>query len=138
MTQPKSRHRSRLYSAYVDVPKPRFDESVRFYSALLGKAATIDPDEPEYASYGEAETGINLYVQGIGDDQPRVHLDIETDDVDAEVARLAALGATEVARIKTWVVMKDPVGNAFCVIRVQSPDAFAAHSTTWDSEAQAR
>jgi predicted enzyme related to lactoylglutathione lyase len=125
-------HRSRLYSAYVDVPRPRLEESARFYGELLGRPATIDDEDPDYASFGEAETGIQLYVQGIGDDQPRVHLDIEADDVDGEVARLVALGATEVARIKTWVVMRDPVGNLFCVIRVQSPDAFAAHATSWN------
>jgi predicted enzyme related to lactoylglutathione lyase len=125
-------HRSRLYSAYVDVPERDFDTAVGFYGDLLGRSPTIDPDEPEYASYdGSPPTGIDIYVQAIGEDHPRVHLDIETDDVDAEVARLVALGATEVERIKTWVVMRDPVGNAFCVIRVQSPDAFAAHATRW-------
>jgi predicted enzyme related to lactoylglutathione lyase len=127
-------HRSRLYSAYIDVPRTDFEASVRFYGELLGRAGTIDADEPEYASYGEPkpETGIELYVQAIGEDRPRVHLDIETDDVEAEVARLVALGATEVERIKTWVVMRDPVGTVFCVIRVQDAERFDADAKTWD------
>lgn len=127
-------HRSRLYSAYVDVPKRHFEASVRFYGDLLGRPASIDPDEPDYASFGEPKrtTGIELYVQGVGDEVPRVHLDIETDDIEAEVARLVALGATVVDRIQGWVVMRDPVGTVFCVIRVQDVDGLAAHATTWD------
>ena len=56
-------HRSRLYSAYVDVPRQHLESAVRFYGDLLGKTATIDADDPDYASFGEAETGIELYVQ---------------------------------------------------------------------------
>ncbi|HVU61682.1 MAG TPA: VOC family protein [Mycobacteriales bacterium] len=126
-------HRSRLYSAYVDVPQPVFENSVRFYGELLGRAPKIDPEEPEYASYdGPPKAGIDLYVQAIGEDRPRVHLDIETDDVEAEVARLVALGATEIERIHTWVVMNDPVGTVFCVIRVQDPERFDADAKRWD------
>ena len=125
-------HRSRLYSAYVDVPQRDFEKTVTFYGDLLGRTPKIDPDEPEYASYEDPpQTGIDLYVQAIGDDQPRVHLDIETDDVEAEVARLVALGASEVERINTWVVMNDPVGTVFCVIRVQDADRFAASAKIW-------
>jgi predicted enzyme related to lactoylglutathione lyase len=125
-------HRSRLQAAYVDVPEADFEASVRFYGDLLGRAPKLDPDEPEYASYdGPPKTGIDVYVQAIGEDRPRVHLDIETDDVEAEVARLVALGATEVERISTWVVMNDPVGTVFCVIRVQDAERFAATAKTW-------
>jgi predicted enzyme related to lactoylglutathione lyase len=49
----------------------------------------------------------------------RVHVDFSTDDVEAEVARLVELGATETARNSFgdlgWVVLADPDGNAFCV-----------------------
>ena len=124
-------HRSRLSSAYVDVPRAQYDTSVRFYSELLGKPATIDAEDPDYAAYGVPETGIELAVQAIGDDHPRVHLDIETDDIEAEVARLVDLGATVVERIQTWVTMRDPVGIVFCVIRVQDANHFEAEATTW-------
>jgi len=43
------------------------------------------------------------------------NLDIETDDVEAEVARLTELGAVEQSRHRGWVVMADPVGVLFCV-----------------------
>jgi hypothetical protein len=45
----------------------------------------------------------------------RVHLDLRTDDVEAEVRRLEALGATELHRSRTWVTMADPEGNELCV-----------------------
>jgi hypothetical protein len=71
-------------------------------------------------------------VQSTPDPQPRVHVDLETDDVDAEVERLKTLGATEVARIHSWVVMRDPAGVVFCVVKVQVQEMFDAHATTWD------
>lgn len=50
----------------------------------------------------------------------RVHLDFTTKDLDAEVLRLVAAGASEVGRHQVgesfrWVVLADPEGNAFCV-----------------------
>ena len=50
----------------------------------------------------------------------RLHLDLVPDDQDAEVARLEGLGATRVDIGQgdvTWVVMADPEGNEFCVLR---------------------
>ena len=62
----------------------------------------------------------------------RYHLDIETDDVDAEVDRLEALGAERVEKIETWWVMRDPAGLLFCVIRVQDPATFEVHARAWE------
>ena len=50
-----------------------------------------------------------------------MHLDIESDDVAAEVARLEKLGARRVGAVRTWVVMEAPTGHRFCVIRAQTP-----------------
>ncbi len=46
----------------------------------------------------------------------RVHLDIEADDIDAEVQRLEALGARRIGRLKSWCVMEAPTGHRFCVV----------------------
>lgn len=125
-------HRSRLCAAYIDVPRADFDATVAFWRDALPADAKSGSD-PDYVSFGEATPGVELCVQGVGDPTSRIHLDIETDDIDAEVARLKALGADEVARIHSWVVMRDPVGIIFCVVNVQMPDAFGASATTWTS-----
>jgi hypothetical protein len=63
--------------------------------------------------------------------ESRVHLDIETDDIPAEVARLEHLGASVVQRLERWVVMQAPTGQRFCVVRVQRP-GFPQGATTWE------
>jgi hypothetical protein len=51
----------------------------------------------------------------------RMHLDIETPDIEPEAARLEQLGATRLGAEtqsehgSTWILMADPVGNEFCV-----------------------
>ena len=67
--------------------------------------------------------GPRLGFQKVADPTPgknRVHLDFGAADVDAEVSRLTAAGATEVDRHSIgdsfrWVVLTDPAGNAFCI-----------------------
>ena len=70
-----------------------------------------------------------VLVQAV-DHESRVHLDIETDNQPAEIARLEALGARVVAPVKTWVVMEAPTGHRFCVVNPQSDD-FAERATSW-------
>jgi hypothetical protein len=60
----------------------------------------------------------------------RVHLDIESDDVEAEVRRLEALGARRVAQVKTWWVLEAPTGHRFCVVENKSPK-FAKEAKQW-------
>jgi predicted enzyme related to lactoylglutathione lyase len=124
-------HRSRLVAALVDVPRSDYDRSVTFWGAALDRPAEVEVGDDDYTSFGEPTPGVELMVQAVDDDAPRIHLDIETDDVEAEVARLTALGAREVARIESWVVMADPAGVVFCVVRVQFPAAFEASATLW-------
>jgi predicted enzyme related to lactoylglutathione lyase len=124
-------HRSRLAAAYIDVPRDAYPGEVRFWSDALRRTPEVDLDDPDYSSFGVDGSGIDLGVQAVGEPAPRVHLDIETDDIEAEVVRLVALGATVVDRIHTWVVMRDPVGVIFCVIRVQDAERFETTATTW-------
>ena len=69
------------------------------------------------------------------DHPSRVHLDIESDDIPAEVARLERLGAKRIASVRTWVVMEAPTGHRFCVIRAQTKDFDAKATTTWEDGA---
>lgn len=124
-------HRSRLAAALVDVPATLYEEETAFWAGALGISPDVDPDDPDYASFGEAVPGLQFHVQRV-DAASRVHLDIETDDVQAEVKRLEALGAVRVCQIETWWVLRDPAGLLFCVVRIQCPDALEQGATRWD------
>ena len=125
-------HRSRLTSVLVDVPKDGHETAVQFWAGALGTAPDRFEELPEYVGFGTPTPGIEFMVQSTGDVRPRVHFDFETDDVEAEVERLTQLGASEIGRYHTWVVMRDPVGTVFCVVRVQQKEMFEAHARSWD------
>jgi hypothetical protein len=72
-----------------------------------------------------------VFIQALDAGGPRIDLDIETDDVDAEVRRLEALGATRVQRVRTWWVMQGPVGLLFCVVQPQRDDFPGRDSHEW-------
>jgi hypothetical protein len=73
---------------------------------------------------------IDIQVQRV-DHESRVHIDIETDDIPAEVTRLEKLGATVDERRERWVVMRAPSGQRFCIVRVQR-DGFPKGATSWE------
>ncbi len=73
-----------------------------------------------------------LLVQRLGQGPARVHIDIHTDDLPAEIARLEELGAERVQQVHSWQVMRDPAGMLFCVIP-ESPGALNDDNTQrWD------
>jgi hypothetical protein len=126
-------HRSRLTAALFDVPPGSFEAETAFWCAALGRQAHIDDEDPDYAQLEGLCSGLQVMIQSTDDaTAARVHLDIETDDVEAEVTRLEALGATRVRPVKTWWIMRDPAGLLFCVVRVQSPAEFEAQAVTWE------
>jgi hypothetical protein len=71
-----------------------------------------------------------VLLQKVPAEERSVHLDIETDDVEAEVRRLEGLGARVKARIREHVVMLAPSGHAFCVVPTHRPD-FPEKAATW-------
>lgn len=124
-------HRSRVYALLIDTPKADADRATAFWSAALGVEPRPLTSEPQFIGLPEAIPGIAAAVQAV-DDEPRYHLDIETDDVDAETARLLALGATEVARWQECRVLRAPSGHLLCVLPVETdPDDFRAHANIW-------
>lgn len=124
-------HRSKLTAALVDIPSAMFDREVTFWSGTLGREPSEVDGHPEYRDFGQPVPGFQFLLQGV-DAAARVHLDIETDDVEAEVRRLEALGAERVQPVRGWWVMRDPAGLLFCVVRVQTGEVFEQHATTWD------
>ena len=89
-------HRSRISTLLIDAPQDQAEASAAFWAAALGVRRRTRPGEPQFTSLHAAVPGLVTAVQSV-DDQPRYHLDIETDDVPAENARLEALGAVEVS-----------------------------------------
>jgi hypothetical protein len=77
-----------------------------------------------------ADNDVQIEVQKV-DHESRVHLDIETDDIEAEAGRLEGLGAKPIAKVRGWLVMEAPTGQRFCLVRPQRA-AFEAEANLWD------
>lgn len=124
-------HRSRVYAVIIDTPGEEAARAADFWSAALGVPVRPNPEEPQFTSLPGALPGLVTAVQAV-DDAPRIHLDIESDDVEAETARLIALGATQIGRWLECRILRVPGGHVVCVLPVESdPELFAAQATTW-------
>lgn len=125
-------HRSRINGILIDCKVQDIDAAAQFWAAALGRP--IDRDHPgtrgDYVMLENRPDEISVQIQRV-DHESRIHLDIETDDIAAEVARLEKLGATVDTRKERWVVMRAPSGQRFCVVRVQR-DGFPKGAATWD------
>jgi len=108
-------HRSRLAGYIIDCQTDNLGEAADFWSAALGYKRQGEPENDLYQSLETPDGEPYLEVQVV-DHASRIHLDIESDDIEAEVHRLEALGARRIEEIKTWVVMEAPTGQRFCVI----------------------
>jgi predicted enzyme related to lactoylglutathione lyase len=125
-------HRSRLCHFVIDVPD--LDQGVSFWSATLDATEESVPEQsrPVYRRLRLPDSEIRILLQKTGDEKTakeRMHLDLETDDVEAEVRRLEALGATrwdhqEERGFDFWV-LRDPWGNEFCVLQPEFRDLLA-------------
>ena len=112
-------HRARLVQLCVDVPADRYDAELGFWRAATGWADQ-PVSSPEFSRLvHRSQSPLALLVQRLGDDDggthARAHLDLGTDDVDAEVARVRALGAELLWRGDGSITLRDPVGLPFCV-----------------------
>lgn len=125
-------HHSRLCAFVLDCNTDDLAPHVEFWSRALGKpVATADEDgDGKYAKLQTARDEPILLLQKVSH-APRIHLDIEADDVEAEVERLVALGARRVEAVHTWVVMEAPSGHRFCVVRPQR-EPMGPHLNRWD------
>jgi len=125
-------HHSRLCAVLVDCKTADVDEAADFWSKALGRA--VDSNHPgTRGNYRMLETPTDepiVQIQRV-EHESRVHLDIETDDIPAEVERLAKLGAKVEERLERWVVMRAPTGQRFCVVRIQRP-GFPKNANRWD------
>lgn len=125
-------HKSQLAGFIIDCKTEDLDAAADFWAGALGFKRD-SADTPAHTSYVHFEkkdpNGLHIEVQKV-DHESRVHLDIESDDIEAEVARLEKLGAKRLKKIETWVVMEAPTGQRFCVVRAKRAN-FAAEATVW-------
>jgi hypothetical protein len=122
-----------LSKIVIDVPAAHHERTLEFWGGAIGREWHHLPEFPEYHGTGLAGTGdLSMLVQVLGDGEPRIHLDIHTDDLAAEVARLTALGATKVGEEHRWVIMRDPAGMPFCVIPDRPGSLTDDNAQRWD------
>ena len=124
-------HKSRLAGFIIDCRTDDLQGAARFWSGALGMETEILPGQEgdTYMKLKVPDERMHVEVQKV-DHESRVHLDIEADDVEAEVKRLEKLGAKRLNKLHTWVVMEAPTGQRFCVVRPQNRD-FAQNANTW-------
>jgi len=113
-------HKSRLAGFIIDCEGADLDGAARFWSAALGLPRAGREGE-RYERLDASARDLHVEVQAV-DHPSRVHLDIEADDVEAEAARLEALGARRIGPVHGWIVMESPTGQRFCVVRARGWD----------------
>lgn len=126
-------HRSRLAGFIIDCNTGDLDAAADFWAQALGCSVAdrdAGDDIAEYQMLGDTPGDLHIEVQKVSHPS-RVHLDIESDDIDAEAQRLERLGAKKIAFVKRWWVMEAPTGQRFCVVRMKHPER-GATPTTWD------
>ena len=127
-----SPHVSRVAHFVIDVGD--LDLGAAFWTAAL--EATEEPINPEsskvYRRLHLPDSEVRVLLQLTTDPKigkERMHLDLETDDVEAEVHRFEAFGATrwdhQQERGYDFWVLRDPWGNEFCVLQTEFPDLLA-------------
>jgi predicted enzyme related to lactoylglutathione lyase len=125
-------HRSRINGLQIDCRTDDIDAAARFWAEALGRPVDYDASSTRgnYRTLKTRPDEVCVQIQRVAHES-RVHLDIETDDIPAEVARLEKLGATIDQRLERWVVMRAPTGQRFCVVRVQRA-GFPGEATAWE------
>ncbi|WP_317930260.1 VOC family protein [Halioxenophilus sp. WMMB6] len=127
-------HKSKLAGFIIDCETDDLNTAASFWGQALGMAIEPFPgaEGEKYVRLCDPNDALHIEVQKVNHPS-RVHLDIETDDIEAEVKRLQALGATEVARVDSWCVMQAPTGQKFCVVK-QEGGRFAVEANCWPTQ----
>jgi hypothetical protein len=124
-------HKSRLGALIVDCQTDDLLREAKFWGAAIGGTPEAEGAQrnPRYVRLEGLASEVPMLLQAV-DHPSRVHLDIETDDIEAEVKRLVTLGAEVVERLERWTVMQAPSGHRFCVIGAARP-GFDEQANVW-------
>ena len=125
-------HKSKLAGFIIDCQTEDLESAATFWGGALGMQVHKLPkaEGEKYVQLLDPRQPLHIEVQAVTHPS-RVHLDIESDDVEAEVQRLEALGAMRIAQIHTWWVMQAPTGQRFCVVRSKGSIDFVQNATVW-------
>jgi catechol 2,3-dioxygenase-like lactoylglutathione lyase family enzyme len=116
----------------IDVPAPVADRATEFWSTALGwPAGEPWPEHPEFRSL-EPPTGTAYVHVQTGDHGPRIHVDLEVDEVETETSRLRAMGATVMPRRAYWTPLVSPGGLPLCLVPWRAPSVVPGPLVTPD------
>jgi predicted enzyme related to lactoylglutathione lyase len=111
----------RFYQLVIDARDPR--SLARFWAAVLDQQVLFEADDEVIVGSDEHRYPGLCFVP-VPEHKTiknRLHIDLDPDDRDAEVERIIALGARRAdvgqGPDVSWVVLADPEGNEFCVLR---------------------
>ena len=124
-------HYSRVLKVVIDAPPILHDQELAFWQGALGQELP-EIYSAEYHGAFLRGNELMLLMQRLESGAPRVHLDIHTDDLDAEVARLERIGAKRVQKVQTWWVMRDPAGLLFCVLPMSPSSLNDENAQRWE------
>ena len=125
-------HYSRMAVVVIDVPGAEHDAELAFWTAASGETLRQIEKHPEYHGAQLHGQDVGLLIQRIGEGPARVHVDVHTDDLEAEVARLVALGAERVHQSHFWWVLRDPAGLLLCVVAEPPGELTDQNAQRWD------
>ncbi len=116
-------HKSRLAAFVLDSHVNDIEQANNFWEQALGMPCVRSDEDwkDTYSSLETPDSQPNLLIQKV-EHQSHIHLDIETDNIEAEVKRLQKLGARVHKKMERWVVMEAPTGHRFCVVNPQRDD----------------
>lgn len=125
-------HKSRLGALVIDCEDKDIFTQAAFWAGAFGRSPESSEGQinPRFVRLDGSPSEVHVMLQSV-DHPSRVHIDIETDNIDAEVQRLMALGAKVVETLARWVVMEAPSGHRFCVVEPIRAD-FQQYAKKWE------
>jgi hypothetical protein len=125
-------HYSRIAKVVIDVPDPDHDRNLEFWQGAAGVKLEQSQNSPQYHGGRLPGMDFELLFQRLEHGSSRVHLDIHTSDLEAEVARLERLGASRVRHVRGLWIMQDPAGLPFCVIPDRTGTLDDSNAQRWE------
>ena len=122
-------HKSRLGTIIIDCQTDNLEDAVEFWHGVFGGTTYSHEGDDRYVQLRGDPAEPHVILQRV-DHPSRIHIDIETDDIEAEVKRLEELGASVVGVMERWTVMQAPSGHRFCIIKARR-EGFDENANVW-------